>query len=661
MGYAFTLQRELDRQVCDPVAAEREQGLHPALQRVVACAQNLTEASGAAIALGTPEAMVCVARSGASAPPEGARMDSRSGLSGECIRTGAPAICVNAAADPRVNFQACRALDVASMVYFPLRSGLGQIIGVLGVFSSRPLHFSQKDISSLRFIEGMVNDALAQNAAEQLSTPFASIKWEEVIQEVPTLSPEPPTPDPQPVAKPSPVPPKMSALAPSVPVPEVRAVARKEVTPEPKPEAIFVGRVVDESVRDVELDIPDLDAAVSVPARRSHIPTILALIIVALIAFAAWNYRGLFRRAEPVAQSAAPKVETPSPTEPITVPAPDPPAAEKILTSEVSLRSQTESATITILLPHEIRAEGYGLINPDRIYFDLHDVKLADAKGKVFKSDEGLIARVRLAQSTGGVTRVVFDLREPATFDSRQEQNPPRLIIEMHRVGIAHQNPPPPTDSTKVTIVIDPGHGGRDLGTVSPEGLREKDLTLDVAQRLGLLLQERLGANVVYTRDKDEFVSLENRAEVANRTQADFLISIHGNSSPLPSVRGVETYYFKVPAAGQNVRTTAAARDLASDIHQGLLSGLAGPQDHQRDRGVRPANFVVLRQAQMPAVLAEISFISNQHDAPRLETAGYREQIAKALYSGIVTHLERTNPKSATVADLAVQRLSGTP
>jgi N-acetylmuramoyl-L-alanine amidase len=258
-----------------------------------------------------------------------------------------------------------------------------------------------------------------------------------------------------------------------------------------------------------------------------------------------------------------------------------------------------------------------------------------------------------------GVTRVVFDLRDPASWESRQEQNPQRLVIDIHRTGPVRHDAPPPSGSTKLTIVIDPGHGGKDLGTTSPSGLEEKNLTLDVAKRLGLLLQERLGAHVVYTRDSDEFVSLDERAAVANRTQADFLISIHGNSSPVESVRGVETYYLRLPAASE--KAASAARDLAADVHQGLLSGLAATHDGLRDRGVRQANFVVLRQAQMPAVLAEISFISNQKDAPRLKTASYREQIAKALYTGIVNHLSREASKSTAVADLAVQRWSGTP
>ncbi|HVZ17045.1 MAG TPA: GAF domain-containing protein, partial [Terriglobales bacterium] len=165
LGLAYTVQEQTSKTTTKPAQSDSlAEGLHPALQRIAACAQNLTEATGAAIALGGPNAMVCVARSGQSAPPIGARFDASSGLSGECIRTGEYAICVNAAADPRVNYQACRTLNVASMLYFPLHSAQGKIIGILGVFASRPLHFSQRDITSLRFTEGLVQEAIGRSA-----------------------------------------------------------------------------------------------------------------------------------------------------------------------------------------------------------------------------------------------------------------------------------------------------------------------------------------------------------------------------------------------------------------------------------------------------------------------------------------------------------------
>jgi len=261
---------------------------------------------------------------------------------------------------------------------------------------------------------------------------------------------------------------------------------------------------------------------------------------------------------------------------------------------------------------------------------------------------------------------VVFDLRQPATFEARLADKPQRLIIELRRISPVKGSEGDPGVPTKFTIVIDPGHGGRDLGTVSPSGLQEKDLTLDVAQRLRSLLEQQLGATVVMTRIDDSFISLDDRATIANSAHADFMISIHGNSSSLRSVRGVETYYLKgtsqalheVSSAGENSHT---ARAFAADVHQALLKGLGEPREPMTDRGVRPASFVVLREAQMPAVLAEISFMTSQKDEPRLESAEYREQIARALYRGIANHVSRSESPSARVAEIGFHTPPGTP
>jgi len=174
LGFAFTIQQELQKfkqQAATSemaVAQSLNLGQAPAFQRIAACAQNLTESSGAALALGDADSMVCVARSGSTAPPLGAQFDNRSGLSGECIRTGESAICVNAAADPRVNYQACRAMGVASMLYLPLYSPQGKLIGMLGVFANQSLHFSQRDLSCLRFVEGLVQEELNRSPLTEM-------------------------------------------------------------------------------------------------------------------------------------------------------------------------------------------------------------------------------------------------------------------------------------------------------------------------------------------------------------------------------------------------------------------------------------------------------------------------------------------------------------
>ncbi len=211
-------------------------------------------------------------------------------------------------------------------------------------------------------------------------------------------------------------------------------------------------------------------------------------------------------------------------------------------------------------------------------------------------------------------------------------------------------------------IVIDPGHGGHDTGTIGPNGLEEKDLVLDVGRRLGKLLQTRLGADVVYTRKDDTFIPLETRTAIANQDQADLFVSIHANSSRDPDARGVETYYLNFTSSAEALdvaaRENAASdksvyelqdlvkkialkekieesREFAANVQRALHSGLAAKSPGIRDRGVKKAPFIVLIGANMPSILAEISFVSNPGDERRLQTSDYRQRIAESLYRGI--------------------------
>jgi N-acetylmuramoyl-L-alanine amidase len=211
-------------------------------------------------------------------------------------------------------------------------------------------------------------------------------------------------------------------------------------------------------------------------------------------------------------------------------------------------------------------------------------------------------------------------------------------------------------------IVIDPGHGGHDTGTIGPNGLLEKDLVLDVSKRLGKLLEARLGADVLFTRRDDTFIPLETRTSIANQEQADLFVSVHANSSHDPDARGVETYYLNFTSSPEALEVAARenaasdksihelqdlvkkialkekieeSREFASDIQQSLHTGLAAKAPGMRDRGVKKAPFVVLIGANMPSILAEISFISNPGDERRLKNSDYRQRIAESLFRGI--------------------------
>jgi len=254
-----------------------------------------------------------------------------------------------------------------------------------------------------------------------------------------------------------------------------------------------------------------------------------------------------------------------------------------------------------------------------------------------------------IAESVAPRTKKTAKVTEPKVHQARPTANGERSLIRALGLKIG-------------TIVVDAGHGGHDTGTIGPSGLLEKDLTLDVALRLGKLLENRLGANVVYTRDDDTFIPLETRTAIANQQQADLFISVHANSSNDSSARGVETYYLNFTSSADALEVAARenavseksihelqdlvkkialkekieeSREFAADVQKSLHAGLAAKAPAIRDRGVKKAPFIVLIGANMPSILAEISFLSNPTDEHRLQTPDYRQKIAESLYKGI--------------------------
>jgi N-acetylmuramoyl-L-alanine amidase/putative methionine-R-sulfoxide reductase with GAF domain len=359
--------------------------------------------------------------------------------------------------------------------------------------------------------------------------------------------------------------------------------------------------------------------------------------------------------------------------------------------------SSADSSTIVLDLEDQVQYEPGHLSNPDRFYFDLRDTQLAaELQGKSFDGDS-LLSRIRIAQPAPGMTRIVLEAKPGAALSRPQvslERDPYRLVIEVSKAGASPKgavnlfpNPPeneknklaivipPPTKEDlqlrarvpKLRIVVDAGHGGWDLGTVGRRGLLEKDLVLEIAERLGKLLENRLGSEVIYTRPDDNYIPLDDRAQIANQAQADLFISVHANYSDLPSARGVETYYtnfFSAPgskeATLQNVDTSSMAgnlknsvstlspselheridqsRRLAASVQRSLYGMLSVQNPGLRDRGVKEAGFVVLTESAMPGILAEVSFVSSPTDEQKLQSDGYREKIAEALYKGIARY-----------------------
>ena len=216
-------------------------------------------------------------------------------------------------------------------------------------------------------------------------------------------------------------------------------------------------------------------------------------------------------------------------------------------------------------------------------------------------------------------------------------------------------------------IVIDPGHGGHDQGTTGVKGLLEKDLVLDVSQRLGKIIEERMNAEVIYTRTDDTFIPLEGRTALANEKKADLFLSIHANSSPIPRIAGVETFYLNFTdskealevATRENATSQRSVFDLqdiahkialhekldeskefANRIQSSLFAFTSRNVAGERNRGIKKAPFVVLIGANMPSVLAEIGFLTNAREEALLKKPDYRQKLAEALYRGLSRYAE---------------------
>ena len=378
---------------------------------------------------------------------------------------------------------------------------------------------------------------------------------------------------------------------------------------------------------------------------------------------------------------------------------------------------------VVVDLEGEVKYQGARIEKPDRIFFDLFNTELSTVlEGKTFDVADGLLNRIRVAENRRGVTRVVLEVNHPKDFSVFSLPNPFRLVVDIRgsvpsrtaKKGVSRKAPqksardaqkpstgqtasaslpqsptaPKPTQDGNHTlartlglkvgrIVIDPGHGGSDTGTIGPTGLMEKDLVLDVARRLGRLLQEKLRAEVIYTREDDSYVPLENRTGLANQQQADLFLSIHANSSRNRRVRGVETFYLDF-STDPEVRALAArenalsqnslhelqdllrkisrsekrdeSRELAREIQQGLHDGMHKSSKRVHNRGVKRAPFVVLVGANMPSVLTEVAFLSNRQDEKLMKGSKGRQAVAEALFAGMSNYLEGLNSLAAARA-----------
>jgi N-acetylmuramoyl-L-alanine amidase len=231
---------------------------------------------------------------------------------------------------------------------------------------------------------------------------------------------------------------------------------------------------------------------------------------------------------------------------------------------------------------------------------------------------------------------------------------------------------PGPTDDVAQgilkTITLDPGHGGSETGATGRSGLQEKDVTLAIVRRLAQLLESRLGVRVLVTRDGDNYLELDERTTIANNNKSDLFLSIHANASPGRNASGSEVYYLSYEAsddeagrvaASENVSGSARPRatsdldfilwDMAQASHLNesarlaelLQDELQAGRSENRNRGIKQAPFRVLMGATMPAALIEVGFITNPEEERRLGSSDYQDQLANAIYRGLVKYKDR--------------------
>jgi len=671
---------------------EEEFALDEVLQLVADRACSITGASGVAIALAEDNAVICRASTGRVAPDRGARIDPNSGFSGACLRSGQTVRCDDSETDTRVNAQACRALGTRSMVAVPL-SAKQRVIGLVEAFSSETYGFNDADVRSLNLLAELILAAIRPDEEDRLAErskrivvpePAAPIASETaalaahtpsriLVDEFlppPTRSPETRNAKAEPAAAAAP----LEAVEPAPPVAEPSPVIAEPLA-SPEPPAL---KLVDE------------------PRPIARVLSTVAAVLVA--GFLLWALVWKVKHVEQVSSAN---------TRPVTVKESDGEAAKVLPTAPLDVKSgqnpqvtgirhwsTSDASTVVVDLEDQVEYEAHALDSPPRMYFDLHDTRLASglANQSLDVNGDPFLKRIRMAQPVDGITRVVLETKREAEFSFKLERDPYRLMIEVHKPGVAAvpTNIPAPLNkpspavsprkalssqatSSELRIVLDAGHGGWDLGTVGRKGLLEKDLALDIAQRMGALLQEKLGAQVTYTRTDDTYLPLEKRAEIANVARADLFISVHANYSDLVTARGVETYYTntyssvkarsdagdpalkQVDWTGVDIRAKVTdSHRLAADIQQALYDGLAHRNPDIRNRGVKQAQYVVLTGTQMPAILAEVSFVSSPADEDKLANSEYRQLIAQALYRGVARYqqdLKHTKLASAKNSD----------
>ena len=353
----------------------------------------------------------------------------------------------------------------------------------------------------------------------------------------------------------------------------------------------------------------------------------------------------------------------------------------------VSWDSYSDYTQISLQVPKEAGYIAKDLSDPPRLLINLYPAKLTFPKKEIEIKDK-FVQRVRLSQDSEHVVKIVLDLTNPEyTYSIFSLEEPSRLIINIRgsredlvadllrkeESSISLPEVPSKKKEEKVgiyRIILDPGHGGRDPGAIGPTGLQEKEVTLSIARKLSQLIREKMGLEVYLTRKDDRFVSLDQRAEIANQLNGDIFLSIHANAGFDKQAKGVETFFNSRYTYGEGAEMVAARENSVAesgdvppevkmilwDLIQNQYRSESNDLSHfiQRelskstgleDRGVKSARFYVLRGVAMPACLIEVGFISNPWEEKELKKDSFRTKIALGIFNGLRNYIHSYNEK----------------
>ena len=446
--------------------------------------------------------------------------------------------------------------------------------------------------------------------------------------------------------------------------------------------------------------------------------------------FVAREYPLTKHKRSALAQAAALKRETVQSLQAVAASETQEVRTDLATVSEVRYWSNEDYTRVVVQLDREVGFRKQILSNPDRIYFDLDGARLrSDLVGKSYAVNDLFLKQLRVGQNRDTVVRVVLDFEKINKHTVFALYDPFRIVIDTlggrsAQTSVAETEEPTVTTAeepiseevmaeplnpspvapvipasnlggdrslTRVLglkvgrVVIDPGHGGRDTGTIGPSGLREKDLVLAVSVRLKELLETRLGTDVVLTRTGDDFVPLEERTAIANQLRADLFVSVHANSSRDRRVTGVETFFLNFSSNAEerevasrenagsqkNIRDledllrqialgdyNEESSDLAHVVQESLYLQMKEHRSVVRDRGVKKAPFIVLINLNMPGILTEVGFISNPTDETYFKDETGQNKTAEALYEGVKKYLRSLGTVSAYEGSTAVNASS---